>query len=111
MANNIADDRRYVVEQWQYLFGRLPTIREIDEHTAWLRAAPSRTRVEWMKRMERRPTQGTRDAIVRIYRATLGRDPTPAQLERYYQQFVNGKQTRASAQWMGNPPKPRIRFY
>lgn len=69
-----ADNRRWLIAQFDYMFGRAPSVAELD---AQVRSLRTHTRSWWVTRHEKVMTD---DAVRRAYKASLGRDPTDAEL-------------------------------
>lgn len=86
---SIEDDRRYVIEQWQYLFGRMPTAAEVNHNVGELQKGLPRT--QFMAFMEK---LGARDAIIRIYQQVLGRMPASHEINGNMEKFAAGTMTR-----------------
>jgi hypothetical protein len=89
MATDPADDRRYVIEQWQYLFGRQPTVDELNYSVGFLQAGQDRS--VWLANAER---AGAEEAVKRLYMETLGREPNSAELLWQSTRIRNGDLTR-----------------
>ena len=86
----IEDDRRWVLEQFEYLFGRPPTQAELDGHAGHLQAGM--TRSAYMAINER---QGTDEAVQRMFQTTLGRAPNRGEFESYVPEMKAGRLTRS----------------
>lgn len=87
----IEEDRAFVVENWQYLFGRKPTMYELEREVGNLqRGLPRR---DWWAYLEK---VGAEDAVTRMYREVLGRDPDPEGMAHYSAALKNGTMTRAT---------------
>lgn len=84
-----AEDRRFVIEQWQYLYDRLPTEADIATHVGYLQAGQPRE--VWLANAEKKDAENT---IRRIYRTQLGRDATDAEVAQYIPRFRAGTLTR-----------------
>lgn len=84
-----ADNRRWIIEQWQYLYGRMPTAIEVDYNVAALNAGQPRS--QWMTNAEK---VGINEAVTRIYQDTLGREPTAAELLWNRNYILAGRSTR-----------------
>jgi hypothetical protein len=85
----IVDDRRFVIEQWQYLYGRLPTASDVDKAVSYLQAGQSRA--TWLANAEKKDAANT---ITRLFKTTLGRLPTEAEMVNYVSRFRAGTVTR-----------------
>lgn len=90
-VNSIAEDRAYVIQQWNYLYGRNPTATELAYRTNQLQSGYQRS--SWMAAMERLDATG---AVTREFKATMGRDPTPTELAQFSNQIKTGRMTRTS---------------
>lgn len=84
-----AEDRRYVIEQYQYLFGQNPTPAELDQQTAVLQSGVSRE--DWMRAAEKAAPEWS---VRMVYRNTLGREPTGPELALNVQKLASGEITR-----------------
>lgn len=85
----IGDDRRFVVEQFKYLYDRLPTEQELAVQTGYLQNGMSRQ--EWLGNNER---NGANDAVARIFREMLGRAPTADEVVTYGRAILAGQMNR-----------------
>lgn len=90
-TNTAEEDRRWLVEQFQYLYNRYPTRAELDAHAQRLQHEGV-TRERWLAYAE---GFGTHEAIDRIFQETLGRKPTARESQTYASQLAHGKRTRA----------------
>lgn len=90
-ARTLAEDRTYVMQQFQYLFGRPPTATELAYRTSQLQGGMARA--TWVAGMEKLDAPAT---VTRIYQEMLGRAPTPAELNQWSSQIKSGASTRAS---------------
>lgn len=105
MANDPGDDRRWIIEQWQYLYGRLPTAEEVNRNLTRLQGGMTRT--AWMTMAER--VRGT-DSVRRLYQDALGRDPSPQMLAYWTQRLQSGTSTRADLQkWLTSSTEALLR--
>lgn len=87
----IEDDRRWVIQQFQYIRGRMPTAAELEYYLAPLRQGVSRS--QWMENAERQDSTG---AVTRLYQEIFGRDPDAAGLAYWAARLKNGTTTRAA---------------
>lgn len=91
--NPIAADRKFVIDQWLYLFERLPSAAEVDREVARLQRGVE-TQKQWMARMEKWDIPA---AVDRIFRLVLGRPPTAAEQAGWRNKFQQGLVTRKTA--------------
>ena len=90
-ARPLADDRAFVMQQFQMLFGRPPTETELVYRTSQLQGGM--TRSAWTAGMEKKDAEAS---VTRIYKEMLGREPTAAERNQWASQLKNGTSTRAS---------------
>lgn len=86
---SITDDRKYITEQWQYLFGRPPTAAELDFRVSQLQSGM--TRSHWIGAMEKYDAEAS---VTRIFKEKLGREPTASELTTWANQLKNQTATR-----------------
>lgn len=87
--NTIEEDRRWVVDQYQALYGRKPTANELQSRVSSLQAGRSRASLTlWMEK------QDGPGSAARIFKEVMGREPTPAEVSRYGSMLTDGKATR-----------------
>lgn len=86
----IGADRAYVIEKFDYVYGRKPTTAELERHVSYLQQG--QTRAEWSKNLERHDAAG---AVDRIFKEIMGRPPTDAERDRYVGQISAGRLLRA----------------
>lgn len=87
------EDRRWLVEQWQALFGKLPTAAELEAETRSLQRGQV-TRSQWVDLAQRWDAQNT---VARFYKEILGREFNPADPRdaAWVPQLANGTITQA----------------
>lgn len=101
----VQDDRAWVIQQYQYLFGRAPTAPELDARVASLQSGM--TREHFMSIVE---TWDPEQAVIAAYRDTLGRDPSPEDVKVLADEFRAGRSTRASLRsWLAGTSEGQIR--
>lgn len=83
------EDRAYIIEQYQYLFGQNPTAAELDQQAAVLQSGVSRE--DWMRAAEKAAPEWS---VRMVYRKTLGREPTAAELALNKAKLESGEITR-----------------
>lgn len=90
MANTRADDGQFVVAQYNYLHGRNPTAAELTQAVDQLQGGMTRDR--WSAVAEK---YGNEEAdVTRIFRQTIGRDPTPQEVSDMANGLRNGTTNR-----------------
>lgn len=87
----IEEDRRYVVDQFKVLFDRMPSAQELEFQTSLLQGGMPRA--TWTANNE---TNMAEEAVTRLYREVLGRDPDPAGIATWSAALRNGTLTRAT---------------
>lgn len=85
-----AEDRAWVITQYEYLFGRKPTIAELDKRVQSLQSGMSRT--AFMKVVEKWDAEAS---VIRLWKEVLGRDPRPDELAFNVNRLTSGSNTRA----------------
>jgi hypothetical protein len=90
-TRSLSEDRTYVAQQFQALFGRPPTETELTYRANQLQAGYPRAK--WTADMERTDAEAS---VKRIYKQMMGREPTSTELEQWSRQIKAGEQTRAS---------------
>lgn len=102
--SDLASDRQFVVDQWQYLFGRNPTQQELDSQTAVLQSGVSRA--DFTKEWEKANPE---EAVTRIFREEVGRDPTPQELSDLARGLTLGRTTRTETRnWLATSYAPGV---
>lgn len=88
-----ADDRRWIIEQWRYLFNNLPSAEMLEEQVASLQSGKV-SRTQWMASFER---LGAGNTVRRFYREILGReaDLSDPRVNAWVRALENGTLTRA----------------
>lgn len=100
-----ADDRRFIIEQWQYLYGRMPTAEEVNRNVVLLQGGLPRS--TWISRAEKVRTE---DSVRRLYQQVLGRDPSPEMLRHWAAQLRTGGTTRRRlTEWLTGSTEAQLR--
>lgn len=86
----IQEDRAYIVEQYNYLYGRDPRPDEIEQQLPFLQGGMSRA--DYTRVNERYFPE---EAVQRIYRQQTGKDADPAHLAHYVALLQRGDINRA----------------
>jgi hypothetical protein len=87
----VQEDRQWVIEQYDYLFGRKPTTEELDQRVYSLQHGMSRQ--DFMRIVE---TWNADEEVTRTFHSTLGRDPSPDERAKYVAAFENGTLNRVT---------------
>ena len=102
----VGEDRRFVVEQYNYLYGRNPSEWELEDATRMLQAGMSREAWTWEAEKWGDPEAD----LKRIYNEVLGRDPRPDELELNVWKLRNGQAARWQIRdYLANTPEALLR--
>jgi hypothetical protein len=88
--NTLANDRAWVIQQYQAIYGRAPSGAEVDNNTTLLQQGWSRNGMtQLLERLD--PDSGVTKAFHDVY----GREPTPIERKNWVDKLKTGKTTRA----------------